>query len=378
MSTKKVLFTSHTANFSKFNRPFMRWLKEQGFEVHYASAGEEEVLDCDTHFTVPFSRNPLKVSNIKAYHQLKKILAQNKYDIIHTHTPVGSVITRLAARATRKNGTHVIYTAHGFHFFKGAPLLNWLTYYPVEKVMSKYTDTLVTINKEDYEIAKNKFYTNVHYVAGVGIDPKKFDFTMTKAEKIKLRKSLGLKESDFVMIYPAELNKNKNQLLLIKSLAHLVKDHTDIHLLLPGGDSLNGYYQQHVDEMGLAKNVHFLGYRSDIPQLLKIADLSVSSSKREGLPVNIMEAMYVGMPIIATDCRGNRDLVRNNFNGFLIAQNDIQAVVNSIEKLYRDSILRMKFAQNGKKIIEDYLLSKIIIKISRVYIGFQSRKELDQ
>lgn len=368
MSTKKVLFTSHTANFSKFNRPFMRWLKEQGFEVHYASAGEEEVLDCDRHFTVPFSRNPLKLSNVKAFRQLKKILDHEKYDLIHTHTPVGSVITRLAAKTARKNGTQIIYTAHGFHFFKGSPLLNWLTYYPVEKLMAKHTDTLITINKEDYELAKNKFSTNVRYVAGVGIDPKKFDFPMTKSEKANLRKSLGLKGGDFVMIYPAELNKNKNQLLLIDAVEQLVKSHQNIHLLLAGGDSLNGYYQQVVADKNLAKNIHFLGYRGDIPELLKISDLSISASQREGLPVNIMEAMHIGVPILATDCRGNRDLVQNEINGLLVAQNDRAAVVDGIKLLYADDALRVKFARNGKQIIEDYLLHRIIHRISKVYI----------
>jgi len=365
---KKVLFTSHTANFSKFNRPFMRWFKEQGYEVHYASAGEEEVLDCDTHFTIPFARSPFKLSNVRALRQLKKIIDAEKYDIIHTHTPMGSVVTRLAAKMARKNGTRVIYTAHGFHFYKGAPLLNWLTYYPVEKWMAKHTDTLVTINKEDFSLAKNKFNTNVQYISGVGIDQNKFDFKMTSKEKAQLRNSLGLKQSDFVMIYPAELSKRKNQLWLINSLAALMKSDSKFHLLLPGKDSLNGKCQSLVNALGLENNIHFLGYRKDMVQLLKISDLAVSSSTQEGLPVNIMEAMYVGLPIVATDCRGNRDLIENGCNGYIIGFSDSELLVNRVVRLSKDKKLVDTTAHKSQKIIKNYLLGKILLKMHDIYM----------
>jgi glycosyltransferase EpsD len=150
---KKILFVSNTANFSKFNRPFMRWFREQGWQVDYASAGEETVSDCDNHYTVCIARSPFNPGNLRAYRELKALLV-NDYDIIHCHTPMGACLARLAARRSRAK---VIYTAHGFHFFKGAPLLNWLVFYPIEKYLSKYTDCLVTINEEDYYRAGKKF-----------------------------------------------------------------------------------------------------------------------------------------------------------------------------------------------------------------------------
>lgn len=154
----KVLFLSNTANFSKFNRPFMRWFKEQGWNVDYSSNGEEEVLDCDNQFTISIARSPFSLKNFKAYKQLKKILAENDYQILHCHTPMGGVLGRLAAKSLRKKGKiKVIYTAHGFHFYKGAPLLNWILYYPMEKYLSHCTDVIVTINEEDYERAKKNF-----------------------------------------------------------------------------------------------------------------------------------------------------------------------------------------------------------------------------
>jgi glycosyltransferase EpsD len=151
--SRKILFVSNTANFSKFNRPFMHWFRQQGWQVDYASAGEETVSGCDNQYTICIARSPFSLSNLRAYRELKALLADD-YDIIHCHTPMGACLARLAAR---KGRAKIIYTAHGFHFFKGAPLLNWLVYYPIEKYLSKYTDCLVTINKEDYNLAIRKF-----------------------------------------------------------------------------------------------------------------------------------------------------------------------------------------------------------------------------
>lgn len=364
---KKVLFTSHTANFSKFNRPFMRWFKSQGYEVHYASAGEEEVLDCDKHFTIPFERSPFKLNNLRAIKQLKAIIDAEGYDIIHTHTPMGSVVTRLAAKAARKNGTRVIYTAHGFHFFTGAPLLNWLIYYPIEKVMAKYTDTLITINNEDYERAKQKFNTDVRYVPGVGIDPKKFDIKMSVTEKTALRKSLGLKKADFVMLYIAELNNNKNQAMLLRALALLNKKGVTVTLLLAGADSLNGTLQSMAKEYGISQSVHFLGYRNDIPQLLRISDLSVSSSLREGLPVNILEGMYASLPVVAVDNRGTRSLIDDGITGCLVDPRNVNDLASKIEEVYKSSSLRLKLGKNGALKAKGYLMPSVIRQMSVLY-----------
>ena len=155
---KKILFISNTANFSKFNRPYMRWFKEQGWQVDYASAGEENVLDCDNQYSISIARSPFNLKNLRALKELRKLLSENHYDILHCHTPMGGVIGRLAAKKLwREHKIKVIYTAHGFHFYKGAPLLNWLLYYPMEKWLAACTDVIVTINEEDYERAKKSF-----------------------------------------------------------------------------------------------------------------------------------------------------------------------------------------------------------------------------
>lgn len=367
-TNKKVLFTSHKAGFANtFNRPLIKLLRDAGAEVHYASNGDQYAQNCDKQFKLSINRSPFTLNNIKAYRQLKNIIETEKYDMIHCHTPTGGVVTRLAARRARKNGTRVIYTAHGFHFFKGAPLLNWLIYYPIEKIMANITDTLITINNEDFEIAKSKFKTDVRYVPGVGIDPKKFDIKMTKQQKTELRKSLGLADNDFVMIYPAELNKNKNQLWLINSLSELIKNDPKLHLLLPGQDSLSGKCQNLVNKLGLENNVHFLGYRTDMVQLFKISNLSVSSSLREGLPVNIMEAMQTGIPVITTECRGSKDLVKDGKTGFVVAIDDNSLFKDRFRKIYHNIKLQNKMAISGRLAIQNYTLNKVLPLMKEIY-----------
>ena len=366
---KKVLFTATVdSHILCFHLPFLKLFKENGYEVHVATNGDEEIPYCDKKIKISFERSPFKINNLKAINELRKIINEEKYDIIHTHTPMGSVVTRLAAKKARKKyNTRVIYTAHGFHFYKGAPKINWLLFYPVEKYLSKYTDTLITINKEDYELAKRKFKKckDIEYVPGVGIDENKFNIKMTKKEKNELRESLGLKDDDFILTYIARLDKNKNQGFLIEVMRELLKTHDNIHLLLVGPDELNGFYQKQAKD--LLNNIHFLGFRRDIAKILSITDISVSSSLREGLPVNIIEAMIMSLPIVAIDARGVRDLVKNNENGFIVNNNCLE-FVKSIEKIYKHEIC--DYQKYNKEKSKNYLLSKIMIDMKEIYEVF--------
>lgn len=346
---RKVLFVATVDSHIKaFHLPYLKLLKDMGYEVHVATNGEEQFPNCDKKHTICIERSPFKLKNLKAIRELKKIIEREKYDLIHCHTPMGSVVARLAARKYRKKyGTKVIYTAHGFHFYKGSPKLNWILFYPIEKWLAKYTDTLITINTEDYNLAKKKFSKRCHdiqYVPGVGIDTKKFDIKMTSKEKKELKKSLGLKEKDYVLTCVARLDKNKNQGFLIEVMEQLVKDYKDIHLLLVGPDELNGCYQKITKEKNLENNISFLGYRKDIPQLLKISNVVVSASKREGLPVNVIEALASDKPVVSLKCRGMEDLIINEKNGFLINGENVAIFIKYILKIY---------AKNGKLFINN-------------------------
>ena len=358
---KKVLFTATVdSHIIQFHIPYLKWFKEQGYEVHVATNGDEKIEYCDVKHKIPFERNPMKINNIKAIFKLKKIIEKEKFQIIHTHTPMGSVVTRLAAKNARKKyKTKVIYTAHGFHFFEGAPLINWIVFYPIEKYLSKYTDCLITINEEDYNLAKTKFNAKkVELVNGVGVDENKFDFQMSDEEKHKLRRSLGLNDDDFVIIYVAELSKRKNQGMLIKTVKKLIDEGKDnIKVILPGVDSRNGYYQEMTKKLKIEKNIKFLGYRKDIPKLLKISNLYVSTAKQEGLPVNLVEAMFSGLPIIATDCRGNRDVAEK-----LVNIDNINELYESIKKYINDE---EKYISS--EITNKYKLKNIIKEMVKIY-----------
>lgn len=368
---KKVLYVATVdIHIKSFHLPYLKMLKENGYEVHVATNGNEQFPYCDEKHQICIERSPFKLKNIKAIKQLKKIIEEEKFDIIHCHTPMGSVVTRIAAKSARKNGTRVIYTAHGFHFYKEAPIINWLLFYPIEWYLAKYTDTLITINQEDFKRAQKRFgkrCKDIQYVPGVGIDTKKFDFEMLEDEKIKLRESLGLKKDDFVLTCVARLDKNKNQVFLIKCMHNIVEEYEYVHLLLVGRDELNGHYQKMVEDKKLENNVHFLGNRNDVPQLLKISDVGVSASIREGLGLNLLEELYSGIPVIATDNRGHRDIIKNDINGYLIYNSDQSDFVNKVKELYLEEAKRERMSMQAQNSVEKFMLENILSKMKKIY-----------
>lgn len=366
---KKVLFTATVdSHIKRFHLPYLKWFQEQGYEVHVATNGNEEITYCNTKHVIPFERNPIKINNIKAINQLKKIIEKEKFDIIHCHTPMGSVVTRIAAIKSRKKySTRVIYTAHGFHFYKGAPLINWLIYYPIEKYLSRFTDVLITINKEDYELAKLKFKKckRIELVNGVGLETKKFEIKLTEEEKTKKRRELLIDNDSKVLLYVAELNDNKNQKMLINAMQQLNKEVSNIVLLLAGNGKMYIEYEKYIKKHSLDKNVKLLGKRNDINELLSITDIYVASSLREGLPLNILEAMYVGLPIIAKNNRGHRELIKNGVNGYIVE--DEKDLVEKIMYLLNNQRVLPKMIQEGRKISEKYLISNIKKEMEKIY-----------
>ena len=374
---KKVLFTATVdSHILAFHIPYLEWFKKQGYEVHVATNGDEEIPFCDVKHKVSFERSPFKINNLKAIEQMKKICMKEKFEIIHTHTPMGATVTRLAAKkAKKKYNTKVIYTAHGFHFYKGAPILNWLLFYPVELYLSKFTDVLITINNEDYRIAKKRFKkTKVEFVHGVGLHPTKYNIILTKKEINDKRKTLGLKENDFVIIYVAELTKGKNQEWLIKNMKQLIENNPTIHLLLPGRDSLNGKCQNLIKELSLEKNIHLLGFRKDIPELLRISNVLISVSKREGLAVNVMEGIYMNLPVLITDCRGNEDLKEKNEEVFVIRQEDEKQFIDKFNAIYQkyNNILSNK---NNKKFYNIYGIDNVLKEVTNIYKYYLNKRK---
>lgn len=376
---KKVLFCATVDyHFKAFHIPYLKWFKEQGWEVHIAALGNLKLPYVDKKFNVPIQRSPFKRENLQAYKELKKIIDENDYKIIHCHTPMGGVLSRLAAIQARKKGTKVIYTAHGFHFCKGAPIMNWFIYYPIERILASKSDCLITINNEDYTRATvHKFKADqIKYVHGVGVDTELFA-PVHKFHKSVLRAERGYSDNDFLMLYAAEFNKNKNQKLLIESLA-LIKDRIPhVRLLLAGEGPLLDRCKQLAFNLGVKDKVDFLGLRSDIHHLLKMSDMAVASSLREGLPVNIMEAMACGLPIIAIKNRGHLELIHQGINGFIVSPNEFHDFGSRIVEIYLSKELQSQMRYENLERVKRFSINQVMSELNEIYSKYMA-EELDE
>lgn len=376
---KKVLFVATVVktHIMEFHIPYLKMFKEMGWETAVAARNDYEnpadcvIPYCDTYYNIPFERNPLKPGNLKAYKELKHIIDEGEYDIIHCHTPVGAMLTRLAAKQARKQGTKVFYTAHGFHFYKGAPAINWILYYPVEKWLSRYTDVLITINKEDYERAKTFKAGKVCYVPGVGIDLKKFNVGYVNKEQ--KRKEIGVSADDFVLLSVGELIPRKNHEVVIRALSVLkqLDKLNHIEYVICGRGAYETDLKKLAEGLDVADHVHFLGYRNDISEICNCADLFVFMSHQEGLPVALMEAMACGLPAVCSNIRGNTDLIEDGVTG-LLANNTPEEVAESISEMKSDTALRNRVASAALQKIKQFDLSSVEDEMSKIYGGVRN------
>ena len=288
-------------------------------------------------FQISCTRNPLCKGNLIAIYEIEKIVSQEHYDIVHCHTPIAAACTRMACREARKNRTKVIYTAHGFHFYKGAHLKNWLLFYPVEKLCSFWTDVLITINTEDYELAKRVFHVNnIAYIRGVGIDILKFkDTIIVRREK---RQAINVPVDCFLLFSVGELNINKNHQIVLKALA-LLQDKR-IHYMIAGKGNQQTDLLVLASELDISNQIHLLGFRKDVAELYKAADVYVLPSIREGLNVSVMEAMASGLPCLISRIRGNVDLIDEGKGGFLFNPFSVNEVAEAIKRITQPDIER--------------------------------------
>lgn len=363
----KILYTATVlSHICQFHLPHMQHLQEQGWEVHVAAHDNLAVKNglqlkyCDKFIETPFSRSPKSLDNLKAYKQLKKLLSEEHYDVILCNTPMGGIVTRLAAKKTRKQGTKVIYMAHGFHFYKGSSRKAWLVFYPIEKYMAKKCDLLITINKEDYALAQEKFSkrTKVAHIHGVGVDENRYH-PATPQEQLAMRRAEGLSPEDFVILCTGELNENKNQKTLISATAQLKDKIPNLKVLLAGNGPKEQELREQIQAEGLEDIVKLLGYRTDLEKVVPAVDLVVSCSKREGMPLNIIEAMLCQKPVVASHNRGHDELVENNCNGFLVDASNSNAIVTCVEELNNNNEQSVAFGKAGFKQSSRYSISAV-------------------
>lgn len=356
---KKALIVASTASMIlQFNIDNITLLQELGYTVEVACNFEEgntcsfdqieylkktlDRLHIKFH-QVEFLRNPFKIQNFGAYRRIKNLLNKENYSLVHCHSPIGGVISRIASR---KENIKMVYTAHGFHFYQGASWKTWWIYYLTEKILSYYTDVLITLNYEDYENAQSFFMKKLMYIPGIGIDTRKYQ--VSKDVKEEKRKEMTFHTTDIILCSIGELIARKNHKIILQTLFKL--NNKNIHYMIIGQGDLKDSLYNSVKELKLEKQVHFLGYRTDIEELLSISDIYLFPSIQEGLPVALMEAMAAGLPIIASNIRGNRDLIQNGRNGFLV-ENKIEEYSLKIVELMENPLLRKKYPNRQKKIV---------------------------
>lgn len=351
----KLLFISNiggkkVGNFSLSSRMAA---KELGIEFHIAcnfSMSDQQMREEEKHHGIKlhhidFMRNPFHPANIKAYKQLLALMKREKYDVIHCNTPVGGFLGRLCAK--KAGATKVIYMAHGFHFFRGAPIFNWLLYFPVERILAHITDFIITINREDFECAKRFNLRNggrVYYVPGVGVD---FDRFQNKSNECRdqTRKKLGVPEDAIIVLSVGELNKNKNHQIILKAIANI--DNENIYYCIAGKGHQEKYLRSLAKKLGINERVVFLGFRNDIDELYHSADIFAFPSKREGLGIAAIEAMASGLPLVTSNVHGIVDYSINGVTGFTCAPNDEKSFGNALEVLINNKELRKMFGKHN-------------------------------
>jgi len=349
---KKVLFIANTdRHINLCHIPYLKMFKDNGYIVHVATNSNDDIKYCNKKIKLSLKRKPFNFINIKAIIEIRKLCKKEKYDIISCHTPMGGFLGRVGV-INQNSKTKVFYIAHGFHFYKGAPLINWLIYYNIEKILSKWTTCILTMNKEDYKIAKDKFHCDVYKINGIGYQKER----LIIGDKEKIKKLLNL-NNEFIVTYVAEISKRKNQINFLKTLKKYDLEKENIKILLVGDSYLKDFEKQ----VKKYKNVIYVGFKKDIGTYIDLSDLIISVSTQEGLPLNIMEAMVLNKMIIATDIRGNSDLINNEKNGLLIPVNDLDLFIKTIID-YKNN---PNFIINNK--MDRYLIDKVLIDVKKIY-----------
>lgn len=368
----KVLYTATMlSHICQFHLPHLKRLREEGNEVHVAANDNLAVKNglelkyTDCFFDIPFERSPFAAKNYSAYKKLKEVINNGKYDLIICNTPVGGILTRIACKDSRKHGAKVIYVAHGFHFYKGAPKTNWVMYYPLEKYMANLCDAVVTINYEDYKFAKEHFPGKVMHIHGVGVSSERYHPAELEKQE-QMRETYGLENNDFVIICTGELNENKNQKTLIDAVAILKNSIPNLKVLLAGNGPSEEKIKEHIKSLKLEKNIKLLGYRTDLEQIVPAVDLVVSCSRREGLPLNIIEAMLCKKPVVASINRGHSELIDDQVNGFLIQADDPQKFAERILTLYENGELKQNMGEAGFQKAQKYTVDSVAEEIRTI------------
>ena len=367
---KKILFVANVyRHLYTFHQPYIQMLKDNGCRVDVIAARDDREVTADNCYYWDLTRSPFHFRNISAYQQLKKLIEKERYDLVHCHTATAAAIARLATRKIRKKqGTKVLYTAHGFHFYKGAPRIFWLIYYPVEKFLSRFTDGIVLINKEDYHVVLKNGFKNkkTYYINGVGIDTKRF-VNVADENREKIRSEEGYHNNQFLMIYVAEFISRKNHRFLVDASLELTKKMNDFKMLFVGRGKLKQAIQGYSVSVGVDKYIDFLGVRLDLDRLFPMCDIGISSSLQEGFGLAVAEEMWCGLPVLVSQNRGSQEFVINGETGFFFKQGDIADFVQHAVALYENPQKRIDMGNAAHKYIQKFTIEHSLKSMAEIY-----------
>jgi glycosyltransferase EpsD len=366
----KILFVANIHNhFNSFHIPHIRWLTEQGYEVHCAANGTTSVpLVSKQHF-IPLQRGLWSFENVKAYKALKKIIDTENYDLVHCHTSMGGAIGRLASIKHRRLGKKVLFTSHEFPFYDNWMLKNWFTYFPIEVLLANLTDGIISINQFDYNLLTSGLF-NCKYkykISGIGVDAEKFKL-VTIEEKASLRKKYGFSQDDFILIYAAEHTQRKNHNFIMEAIP-LLKDLPNLKVIFTGRGILHESNKRIAEERKI-DNIIFTGYVDSIKGYMALADVGISSSFGEGLGINLVEELFLGIPIIASNNKGHREIIIDGVNGFVFNKGDHQKFVKSVSELNSNRDLYREMAAKAPKTADKFSIHSSIEEMSIIYRNF--------
>lgn len=360
---RKILFTASTySHIVHFHRPYLRAFAGLGYTVDVACGGAPmEIPEARQVIHLPFEKSMTAPSNFAAAHQLRKLIKAEGYTLLSTHTALAAFFTRLAAMGL---DTTVVNTCHGYLFDENTPRAKRSVLLAAERLTAPRTDLLLTMNDCDYQIAtRYRLGRRIKNIPGIGVDFSRFDAYVPETGRA-LRRELGIPEDAFVLVYPAEFSGRKCQETCIRAMEALSDD---VYLLLPGMGALRESCMDLAVGLGVMDRVRFPGYISDMGPWYQAADCAVTSSRSEGLPFNVMEAMYFGLPVVASAVKGHEDLVRDGENGFLFPWSDTQACAQAIIKLASDPQLRRAFGDAGARAVEKYKLEHVLPQVMEAY-----------
>lgn len=364
---KKLLIVTTIPITLNFFLPLTKYLRSQGWQVDAMakdlSTSEKYPELFDRVWDVDWSRNPLNPSNlIAAPRQIQQAFAQEEYDLVNVSTPVAAFVTRYALDRWRKQGkVKVIYTAQGFHFYQGGPWHKNAIFLTLEKLAGPKTDYLVVVNWEDEAAAKRYGLIapdRIRYIPGTGLSLDRFNpSAISEAEILQVRQELGLTPDNPLFLSAAEFIPRKRPADILKAFALL--NRPQAHLAFAGDGRQLAEMQQLASELGIQKQVHFLGRRRDIPVLMRASVATILASSQEGLPNCIMESLCMEIPAIGTAIRGTRDLLENG-NGLLVQLGDIQSLSSAMAWILDHPTEAQEMGKRGRIDMNNYGVSRIL------------------